>query len=311
MKEQFVLRAIAMKPLIELTKSLRQFDAGNYLLQKLALINKLFTDNNLNACVLGISGGVDSAVCLKLLEAASQQKNSPIKKIVALIMPIYSKGTSGQELATARALELVQQVVCEYRIQDLTAAINAYIEQVNKFQDSSAWAVGQLASIVRTPCLYFHAALLQQQGFASIVCGTTNRDEGAYLGFYGKASDAMVDLQPIADLHKSEVYQLARILNVPESIMQSAPRGDVWDNKTDEEMIGAPYWFVELYLIMKEYQLLNDFILSNFLDKNALEWFQQYASAIENQHQKNAHKYQVGVPSHFIDVLPRSIPGGW
>lgn len=300
-----------MQSLIELTKSLRQFDVEKYLLHKVGLINQFFSGNNLNACVLGISGGVDSAVCLKLLEAASQQKNSPIKKIVALIMPIYSKGTSGQELATARALELVRQVTCEYRIQDLTTAANAYIEKVNSFQEPSAWAVGQLASIVRTPCLYFHAALLQQQGFASLVVGTTNRDEGAYLGFFGKASDAMVDLQPIADLHKSEVYQLAGLLNLPESIMQSAPRGDVWDNKTDEEMIGAPYWFVELYLLMKEFNLLGDFILNNYLCSADREMFQHYAAAVEKQHQKNIHKYQVGNPAHFIDLMPRKIPGGW
>lgn len=302
-----------MQSLIELTKSLRQFDADGYLLHKLPLINQFFVENNLDACVIGISGGVDSALCLKLLAQAAHRNRSPIKKIMALIMPIHCSGTSGQDQATARALELVKQTDCDYQIQDLTSVADVYVKlfEQNSNIKANPWSIGQLASIVRTPCLYFHAALLQQQGYASIVCGTTNRDEGAYLGFYGKASDAMVDLQPVADLHKSEVYQLATILNVPESILQSAPRGDVWDNKTDEEMIGAPYWFVELYLIMKEYQLLNDFILSNFLDKNALELFQQYASAIEKQHQKNTHKYQVGVPSHFIDILPRSVPGGW
>lgn len=301
-----------MQPLIDLTKSLRQFDAKKYLLQKVCLINQFFSQNNLDACVLGISGGVDSAVCLKLLEKASQQENSPIKKIRALLLPIYSVGTSGQDVATSRAEELVQNTKCEWLIQDLTSAAAAYLEQTDKYQqDSSAWAVGQLASIVRTPCLYFHAALLQQQGFASLVVGTTNRDEGAYLGFFGKASDAMVDLQPIADLHKSEVYQLAKLLGVPESIVQSAPRGDVWDNKADEEMIGAPYWFIELYLLMKEFNLVNDFILNNYLCPAEWEIFQQYAAAVEKQHQKNAHKYQVGSSAHFIDLMPRKIPGGW
>jgi NAD+ synthetase len=305
-----------MQSLIELTKSLRQFDAEKYLLQKVVLINQFFSRNNLDACVLGVSGGVDSAVCLKLLEKASQQENSPIKKIRALLLPIYSVGTSGKDLATSRAEELVRNTKCEWLMQDLTSATTAYLEQADKYQqDSSAWAVGQLASIVRTPCLYFHAALLQQQGFGSLVVGTTNRDEGAYLGFFGKASDAMVDLQPIADLHKSEVYQLAKLLGVPESIVQSAPRGDVWDNKTDEEMIGAPYWFVELYLLMKEFNLLEDFILTNYLQESEQEsdriLFQTYASTIEKQHQKNLHKYQVGNPAHFIDCISRKIPGGW
>jgi NAD+ synthetase len=304
---------INMQSLIELTKSLRQFDAEKYLLQKAVLINQFFSRNNLDACVLGISGGIDSAVSLKLLERAMHRKNSPIKKIIALIMPIDCSGTSEQEQATVRALELVKKTDCDYLIQDLTAATAAYIKQLedNTEFKTNAWAIGQLASIVRTPCLYFHAALLQQQGFRSLVVGTTNRDEGAYLGFFGKASDAMVDLQPIADLHKSEIYQLARILNIPESIIQSTPRGDVWDNKTDEEMIGAPYWFVELYLLMKEFNLLNNFILTNYLHESDYVLFQTYAAAIEKQHQKNTHKYQVGNPAHFIDLMSRKIPGGW
>jgi len=302
-----------MKPLVELIKSLRQFDAESYCVQKVTLINQFFYKNNLTACVIGVSGGIDSAVSLKLLEQAMHINNSPIKKILALMMPIHCNGTSGQDQATARGLELVKQTDCDYRVQDLTAVTNAYIKQFadNSQYKANAWAVGQLASIVRTPCLYFHAALLQQQGYASIVCGTTNRDEGAYLGFFGKASDATVDLQPIADLHKSEVYKLAKLLDIPDSIINSAPRGDVWDNKTDEEMIGAPYWFIELYLLMKEFNLLDNFILNNYLDTVSLIEFQRYAQAIELQHQKNAHKYQVGNPAHFIDCLSRKITGGW
>jgi NAD+ synthetase len=302
-----------MQSLIELTKSLRQFDAEKYLLQKVVLINQFFSRNNLDACILGVSGGVDSALSLKLLEQAMHRNGSPIKKITALIMPIYCSGTSGQNESQARAIELVEQTNCDFLVQDLTSAADAYIKQFEEKTKlkANSWSVGQLASIVRTPCLYFHAALLQQQGFRSLVVGTTNRDEGAYLGFFGKASDAMVDLQPIADLHKSEVYQLATLLGVPESIMQSVPRGDVWDNKTDEEMIGAPYWFVELYLLMKEFNLINDFILTNYLQESDRILFQQYASAIEKHYQKNAHKYQVGNPAHFIDIVSRKIPGGW
>jgi NAD+ synthetase len=302
-----------MQLLIELTKSLRQFHAERYLLQKVALINHFFFSNNLDACVIGVSGGIDSAVSLKLLEQAMQRRNSPIKKIMALIMPIDCSGTSGQEQARVRALELVNKTDCDCLVQDLTAATAAYIKPLedNSEFKANAWAIGQLASIVRTPCVYFHAALLQQQGFKSLVVGTTNRDEGAYLGFYGKASDAMVDLQPIADLHKSEINQLAHLLDIPESIIQSIPRGDVWDNRNDEEMIGAPYWFIELYLLMKEFNLLDEFILTNYLQASDRILFQTYASAIEKQHQKNLHKYQVGNTAHFIDCLSRKIPGGW
>jgi NAD+ synthase (glutamine-hydrolysing) len=85
------------------------------------------------------------------------------------------------------------------------------------------WAAGQLAPYLRTPTLYYLTSLLTQEGMKAVVCGTTNRDEGAYLGFFGKASDGMVDLQLIADLHKSEVYALGKLLAVPEKILTRTP----------------------------------------------------------------------------------------
>src|SRR5690606_27646773 len=134
----------------------------------------------------------------------------------------------------------------------LTRSYKEYIWNTPFEQNN--WDEGQLASIVRTPCLYYNAAILQSQGFKSIVVGTTNRDEGSYIGFFGKASDAMVDLQPIADIHKSEVYEVAKLLNIPQEIIDAKPRGDVYDGRCDEEMIGAPYWFLEMYLLMKQYK---------------------------------------------------------
>jgi hypothetical protein len=127
-----------------------------------------------------------------------------------------------------------------------------------------------------------------------VVVGTTNRDEGAYLGFFGKASDAMVDLQPISDLHKSEVRALARHLGVPDDLVDAVPSGDVHDGRVDEEMIGATYDDVELALRMRE-----------------LELPARGPAAIERKHVENAHKYRVGDPAVHLDVMPRGVPGGW
>jgi NAD+ synthetase len=297
-----------MEALIQLTKSRRNFDASTYIKAKKEKINFFFKQNHLDSCVVGISGGIDSAVVYKLLLEASRQTGSPIKKIIALLMPIYGEGTSNQNSATQKGQELIEpSEIVSYYTQDLSFVLENYCKSLKAEITPSAWAVGQLASIVRTPNLYFHAALLQQQGYHSIVVGTTNRDEGSYIGFFGKASDAMVDLQPIADIHKSEVYAIAKKLNVPEKILTAIPAGDVWDGKTDEEMIGAPYWFLETYLLMKEYNIEPEENMS----KDDYFLFSKYSSAIEEIHKKNIHKYQVGNPAHFIDIMPRSIPGGW
>ncbi|MES2824103.1 MAG: NAD(+) synthase [Pseudomonadota bacterium] len=297
-----------MKAIILLTKLKRNFEVDKYIAEKIQKINLFFSQHNLDSCVIGISGGIDSAVTYKLLLAAAKEPNSPLKKILGLLMPIYSNGTTNQTIATERGLKVVElSATSTYYVHDLSSTLDQYCATLTKDFLPNSWSLGQLASIVRTPNLYFHAALLQQQGFKSIVVGTTNRDEGAYIGFFGKASDAMVDLQPIADAHKSEIIQIAKKLDVPEEIIAAIPAGDVWDGRVDEEMIGAPYWFVEMYQLMKDFNISID----ESLKEQDRHLFKLYAAAIEACHKKNAHKYQVGNPAHFIDVQQRITPQGW
>lgn len=313
-----------LKHFLDILRKKRNFNVDEYIDKKTNAINKFFIENNLDSAVVGVSGGVDSAVVFSLLSEASKKEGSPIKKILGLIMPIYGNGTTNQGDAMNRAKDFCNNVremnnvdpvhsKTTYHICNLTKAYDAYIQNASYM--NNAWSNGQLASIVRTPCLYHHAAQLQDQGYKSIVVGTTNRDEGSYIGFFGKASDAMVDLQPIADIHKSEVYQVATKLKVTREIIGATPAGDVHDGRCDEEMIGAPYWFLELYLLMKE----NPAIWENqrerskdiTFDKEDEEVFETYSKAIEDIHKKNSHKYKVGSPAHFIDVMNRKIEGGW
>ncbi len=162
-----------------------------------------------------------------------------------------------------------------------------------------AWSEGQCLSVVRTPALYGAAALLQAHGLRAVVVGTTNRDEGAYLGFFGKASDAMVDLQPISDLHKSEVRALALRLGVPAEVVDATPSGDVFDGRSDEAMIGAPYDVVEAVLRLRE------------LGRDPTLAGHEATAAVDRLHAVNAHKYRVGSPAVHLDVMPRGVPGGW
>jgi NAD+ synthetase len=305
-------------------KNIRNFDTIKYINKKKRVINEFFSSNNLDSAVVGISGGIDSAVVISLLSEASKMPDSPIKRIVGLSMPIYGAGTTNQNSAESKAMEFLYDLetsdinkVLVGQLIDLTDSYNSY---VNSLKDTTTnFAKGQLASIVRTPMLYYQAAVLQEQGFKSIVVGTTNRDEGSYIGFFGKASDAMVDLQPIADIHKSEVYKIAKKLNVHEDIINAIPSGDVHDGRVDEEMIGAPYWFLEFYLQLKQYcksreqNIVSEIeSLCIMLKDDKLEdLFLIYIKNIESIHDKNKHKYQVGSPAHFIDVMERKIHGGW
>lgn len=307
-----------LKKILSDLRNIRGFDTNYYVEEKIKRINDFFSSNGLDSAVIGLSGGVDSSLVYSLLEQAKKSSGSPIKRILGLIMPIRSTGTTGQRLAMEKAVNFANSINGEYKVVDLSDVNYSYIESSGFSKSPDPWSVGQLASIVRTPCLYFHAALLQSEGYKSIVVGTTNRDEGSYIGFFGKASDAMVDLQPIGDLHKSEVYLVAKKLGVPDYITEDHPRGDVWDGKIDEEMIGAPYWFLEMYLLLKDHKIpfspeigkcLSNSGIIDFSEEIPI--YEKYSSAIEDIHRKNAHKYGVGSPAYFIDVYKRKVEGGW
>lgn len=299
-----------MKNLLAQLRQRRGFDVQQYLVAKRAKLQQFFAEQQLDCCVVGVSGGIDSAVALALLNTI------PDLHVVPLLMPIFGDGTSGQSEALGLGLEQCLALKLSPVVVDLSETYKAFVAASKSRYTpgpQTAWANGQLASIIRTPCLYYHAALLQEQGYRSIVAGTTNRDEGGYIGFFGKASDAMVDLQPIADLHKSEVYAVGRELGVIQDILDREPRGDVWDNRTDEQMIGAPYWFIELFTLMRD-ELLSPNAIGDALDSFDTQTSDQYWSynqAVEGLHKTNSHKYRVGSPAHFVDVMPRKVFNGW
>lgn len=276
------------------------FDAKEYVKRKLTLINNFFREEGLNGCVIGVSGGIDSATCVTLLNAAALLPDSPIKHIWAVSVSAKGHGVSGQDearwLASQTVFGLAQVTFLPINIED-------GVKELIKGKQATQWEVGQLIPMLRTSLFYFEAARLQSAGCKSIVVGTINKSEGEYLGYFGKGSDAMVDLQLISELHKSQVYKVARELKVkPAESYQRAPAGDVWDGRTDEQMICAPYWFIELRSYMKKSFEYKNFNPWDRLPINEAEKYCKWDAAIEMHHAKNEHKYRVGYPSHSVPV---------
>jgi NAD+ synthase (glutamine-hydrolysing) len=190
--------------------------------------------------------GVDSALVLALVKKAQEKENSPIKNIYPLLLP-SNVGVTLQNSATQRGVEICNYLGLRPIVIEMSSIVETIKENVEKesLLETDPWAIGQLVSYARTPVLYYMTSLITANSGSSVICGTTNLDEGAYLGYVGKASDGMVDLQLITDLHKSEVFEVSRLLSVPESILNATPTGDMYDSRCDQDVFGAPYDFVE------------------------------------------------------------------
>jgi NAD+ synthase (glutamine-hydrolysing) len=120
--------------------------------------------------------------------------------------------------------------------------------------------------------------------------GTGNRDEDGYLLYYCKAGDGVVDVQLIADLHKSEVFAVGRHLGVPASILEAPPSADLWDGQTDEDELGFTYDFIELY---QHYLELSEADRAAFVGRLSAEGklqFETDAAKAVAVHNRNAHK---------------------
>jgi NAD+ synthetase len=304
-----------LKILLNEFREKRNFIPSEYLELKTDLINSYFSKSNLSTAVIALSGGIDSAVVLGLIKIASLKKDSPIKNIISITLPaLNSNGVSNQIKTINKAKMIADHFGIKLHEVSVENISNLIKNSVNKefSLENSSWAEGQLIAYTRTPILYYVATLLNDNGKPGLICGTTNRDEGSYLGFVGKASDGMVDLQIISDLHKSEVYKIAKLIKLPKPIINQIPNGDMFDNKKDEDVFGAPYDFVELYSQIKNFSLSQKNDIQRYLRKNKLdEEFSFFAKNLEKLHFYNKHKYDSKSPAIHLDIYESGVTGGW
>jgi len=186
-------------------------------------------ENTLNAFVVGISGGIDSAVTSTLCAMTG-------KKTILLIMPIHQNPNE-----TSRGEKHCNWLNAQYaNIEtlkiDLTTLYSEYLNIIpEKFQNKLVLA--NTRARIRMSTLYLIAGSSN-----GIVVGTGNKVEDFGVGFFTKYGDGGVDISPIADLMKSEVYSIARDLNIIREILEAPPTDGLWDDgRTDEEQLGVSY----------------------------------------------------------------------
>jgi NAD+ synthase len=190
------------------------------------------TKANVKGFVIGVSGGIDSAVTSTLCAKTGLQ-------VLCLEMPIHQA-----ESQVTRAHKHIEQLKNTFknvdRVKvDLTSSFENFKQIVPKTVSSAQvdLSLANTRARLRMTTLYYFAGLKEL-----LVAGTGNKVEDFGVGFFTKYGDGGVDLSPIADLVKSEVYELANYLNISEAIQNAQPTDGLFgDNRTDEDQIGASY----------------------------------------------------------------------
>ncbi len=173
--------------------------------------------------VWGLSGGVDSAVVSFLAKEALGEENC-----VALIMPYKTS----DPLAVEDAKNLSEKLGIRYRIIDITPMIDEYF---SNHPTNNKILIGNKMARERMSILYDYSAREK-----ALVIGTSNKSE-LLLGYGTIYGDMASAVNPLGDLYKTQVYQLAEYLGVPESIISRPPSADLWKGQTDEGEIGLTY----------------------------------------------------------------------
>lgn len=206
--------------------------------------------------VYGNSGGKDSALTGILCRKACENT-------LGIIMPCQS--SRNYEEDRKDGLAVARQFSIETIEVDLSEVKQAFIQSLGKVQEITDGASANIAPRLRMTTLY---AAAQSRG--ALVAGTGNRSE-RYVGYFTKWGDGAFDVNPIADLTVTEIYEFLRYLGAPSQILEKAPSAGLFEGQTDEGELGFSYW------------ALDDFLFTGQGEERAL-------GKIHSMHQNSAHK---------------------
>jgi NAD+ synthase len=186
--------------------------------------------------VVGVSGGVDSSLSCYLAAEALGPEN-----VLAIRMPYRSSSPD--------SLEHAQLVIDDLRVQSMTVEITAMVDPLfERFPEADHIRRGNAMARARMIVLYD-----QSEAFEGLVVGTGNKTE-ILLGYSTLYGDSANALNPIGDLYKAQVRQLARAMGIPDEIIDKPPSADLWAGQTDEDELGFTYEQVDqlLYLLVDQ-----------------------------------------------------------
>jgi len=204
--------------------------------------------SGMSKCVMGLSGGIDSALSAYLSVDALGAEN-------VLVVRMPYKSSSEASLTDA------EKIIDDLGLPSLTIPITDMVDPlINRFPEMSNLRKGNIMARMRMITLYD-----QSVAWGGLVMGTSNKTE-FLLGYSTIYGDSGVALHPIADLYKYQVRQLSRALGVPDSVIDKAPSADLWEGQTDEQELGFTYDDADqvLYLIVDERYTVDEVVEEGF-----------------------------------------------
>ncbi|ALT67938.1 NAD+ synthase [Methanobrevibacter millerae] len=189
------------------------------------------SEANADGLVVGLSGGIDSTLAAFLACEAVGKKN-----VFGIVMPSTTTPTEDKLHGTA----IAQLLGINYKEIAIDSILNEFLSVTQLEEDKLS--IGNLKARIRMSIIYFYA---NSKNY--LVSGTGNKSE-ILIGYFTKHGDGACDIEPIGDLYKTDVYQLAKYLEIPQEIIDKPPRAGLWNNQTDEDEIGMTYELLDKIL---------------------------------------------------------------
>ena len=199
--------------------------------KRVAFIKEKMAEAHVDGLVFGNSGGKDSALVGILCSMAT-------KNVLAVAMPCHSKRNYGEDMDDAK--DLAGAFGIEMSTVDLTETRTVLTGAIGG--ELSPAALANIAPRLRMTTLY---AIAQSRN--ALVVGTGNRSE-RYMGYFTKWGDGAFDINPIADLTATEIFEFLRYLKAPANIIEKAPSAGLFEGQTDEKEMGVTYKAIDEYI---------------------------------------------------------------